>query len=210
MIVRSYAIDSKALDLSAVRKELLSHLKGEGDGKSHTWGYFPELKTDTAQYQRSTKLLENLHERLFPELDVDPAFVRIATAEPKSDFGGLHIDVSPGIGHQKHHVEGGILRILINIGDYPRKLLYSPLPLEELRKKYEIDIPEKSYSIINLPPEVPTKVLEIPPLEEGYVHVLCFRSDKVVHAGLTTEAGHFLASFGKVLPAADITRFFEQ
>ncbi len=210
IILRKYKIDCNNLKIELVKAELKRHLLGEGDHSSSTWGYFPELRPEKSEYSESIRLLQILQNNLFPDINVKPAFVRLATAEPISEFGGLHIDVSPGVSHKKLHRQGDILRILLNIGEYSRCLEYLPFDLPQLHEKYGLDISDNEYNIIHLPKGLKVSRLIIPPVEPDVIHVLAFRSNRIVHAGSTNNNGHFLASFGGVLPISHITKFFEQ
>lgn len=207
MILRKYEIDSRQLELEQARKELEDYIKTKADKTSYTWGYFPELN-DGENYSRSIRLLNTLKKRFLQSVNVQPAFVRLAISEPISDFGGFHIDVSPGIGHTKKYGDGDILRILFNIGEYPRTLEYCAVSLDKLSKKHGLEIPTDHYEAIDLPKNLIERI-EIPPFANNELWMLAFKSNQVVHSGTTNEKGHFLASFGGILPEQEIARFFE-
>lgn len=208
MVLKRYSFDTAKLPLKAARNELLQKI-AENSNDSNTWGYFPELKDDF--HYAASKALARAIERDIVSQDthiarypVDLAFVRLATTEPKSDFGGFHVDVSPGIAHEWSKTvdpNANILRILFNVHSAPRFLDYYPYDADDLQAK-GYDIPRNTYKILDFPDLKPQRIA-IPPIEKDAVYALQFLSDHVPHAGMTGDDGHFLVSFGGYIPSVN-------
>lgn len=203
MILREYRVDRAKLDFDAAHRELLAHIATRADD-SHTWGYFPELAPDLTEYPQSVRLAGQLEENLFdkePELrqqNYTLAFMRAASQEPVSEFGGLHIDVHAGIAHKRDAAvppESQIIRVLLNPYAYPRTLRYIAMTTTELRAR-GFDIPYERYQILRFPADIPTAQVEIPPLEDDRLYGLQFYSSLIPHAGITDQQGHFLIAYG--------------
>ncbi len=202
MSLRKYSVDTRTLNLPSVKRELIQLQRQYGDPESYTWGYFPELDPAPEDYLATTDFLAKFGKSVlqsveFNNVDIRVAFVRIATAEPLSSYGGMHIDVSRGVGHQSTTEREGrrIRRWLFVLGDQPRTLEYCPINKDELRNK-GVFIPENSYKIVDVPTTIPTTTIEIPPIESDGLYGLSFLSSDYVHAGRTTKSGHFLLALG--------------
>lgn len=129
--------------------------------------------------------------------------MRLALGRPRSEFGGLHVDVHAGVGHDWPDDvprESQILRLLINLGQSPRRVEYSPLTIEMLRHRHGMQISRQRYEVLRLPTGVPRCHVDIPAADEA-LWCLRFVSSIVPHAGHTDDQGHFLASFGGYLPS---------
>lgn len=192
------------LNQTACRKELERLIIDKSDGQSKTWGYFPEMNPDDREYPATLELIRAFEEQVIgcsPMLkgfELQLAFVRRATDEPRSNFGGFHVDASAGIGHQwpaDISLDSHVLRLLFNLDRSPRILEYCPLTSDDLRNN-GIDIARDHYEMLEFPKDVPIEKIKIPPIESDAVHGLMFISTKVPHAGKTTSAGHFLISYG--------------
>ena len=128
--------------LEAAQQELQRKVATESDGDSATWGFFPELDPDTSDYPACTALRtwfdkEFLSAPQLQSFELNLAFIRLATSEPQSSFGGLHIDASAGIDHlppkQRNPQDNAILRVLINLYHEPRELQYTTTSIKKLR-----------------------------------------------------------------------------
>lgn len=218
MVIEKFEFDTSALNLEAARRELEEKIDLLSDGDSQTWGYFPELNPNDAEYPQTIQLITGFQETV---IDQDPllrtlplklAFVRRAIAEPKSKFGGFHVDANAGISHvwpKDVPADNHVFRMLFNLGDVPRKLEYYPFTLNQLREK-GIDIPRDHYEMLKLPDDLPVHSTDIPPAEPGALYGLTFISTKVPHAGRTTGSGHFLISYGGYIDAAMLQRAFPE
>lgn len=150
---------------------------------------------------RAWWLTHNLEQYLLPALGrvaslLDLAFIRIARSKPLSEYGGFHIDVDKGVGHIKTRNDNSdILRVLINLGSFPREVLYVRESIENLRTQ-GFDIPEDRYKSVVVPEHIQQAKIQIPALTKDMVSVLQFRSNKVLHMGKTYAEGHFLALYG--------------
>ena len=202
--------------LRQAKEELEEKVVNFSDGQSETWGYFPELKPNIKEYP-ACKSLESYFENEFlglselAGLNLQMAFIRLAIREPKSAFGGMHVDVNTGIDHIKSFdyisLDCGILRVLINLSDSVRELKYCPLNLEELSKK-DIHINFDHYEVIQLPADIEIKKYSISPISKNIVHGLMFISSDYLHMGVTNQNGHFLLSYGGYVKKEKLKNFF--
>lgn len=192
MVLEKHTLDVNLELLSRARNELLMYTTNAETG---TWGYFPELK-DENTYHSSQALSDYLQFLLGKGLDWKLAFVRLATKEPRSEYGGFHIDVDLGIGHTKPAEFQGkeIVRALVNVGAVPRTLAYIDKTRDELAKEGYAINPNK-YEILKFSQDM-IKTIDIPPISEQNIWVLKFCSSQLPHFGLTDSRGHFLAAYG--------------
>lgn len=190
--------------IAAAQKELVQKVDQLSDGQSATWGFFPELNPEISDYPACVALkqlfdLQLLQLPVLQEFELHLAFIRLATSEPKSSFGGLHIDASAGIDHlppkDRRPEQDGILRVLINLYHEPRQLAYCPDSIPALRER-GVSIPDDHYEIIKLPPDVPLKNYLVKPVQSDRLRGIMFESSSVLHAGQTNQKGHFLLSYG--------------
>jgi hypothetical protein len=203
MSLEGYSFDPDRLRFEPAHQELLDHIRRNPDS-NHTWGYFPELNPSPVDYPACLRL-DSLMQTEIIDRHTDLrgqgfnlAFIRAATTEPVSEFGGMHIDVHPGVGHKPdpNMPEGAeIVRLLLNPFTSPRRLSYVPLTRIELAER-ETDVPRSHYKILELPDDIPIEAVEIPPLEEGQIFGLRFVSSLLPHAGITDSQGHFLVAYG--------------
>jgi hypothetical protein len=205
MVLSRWPVDVSTLNLDGARRELESLIRTSSDGISRQWGYFPDLDPDPAHYRQSRQLGHELAQLIPTFIDAPPlrlAFVRLALGRPRSEFGGLHVDVHAGIRHDWPDDvprESQILRLLINVGQSPRRVEYCPLTIEMLRQRHGMEISGHRYEVLQLPAGVPLCHVDIPAAGAA-IWCLRFVSSIVPHAGRTDDQGHFLASFGGYLP----------
>lgn len=219
IIQKFYVSDNTLKLLEESRSELEKLIRERSDGKSKTWGYFPELNPEVRDYPKTNLLAEefskeviNKHE-LLAKFPLQLAFVRRAISEPKSEFGGFHIDVNAGIGHEwpkDVSLEHEVLRLLFNLDIVPRTLAYYPYTLEDISKKTGIKLNRREYEILDLPPDLRIKKIDIPPREKNIIYGLAFISTQIPHAGETTASGHFLISFGGYSEIEKIKEVFQK
>lgn len=191
IVLEKYMI-GKDLDFLSAKNELFEYAS---NSDVWTWGYFPEINDDESKYPQCIKL-KKWFDSFVDDSDHKLTFIRLAIKEPKSEFGGFHIDADAGAGHSKHsYFEGKeVLRILINCGTFPRKLGFVDKTRDELIKE-GFDIPSDKYKILKFPEEM-IKTIDIPSREEGYIWVLKFWASIIPHFGLTDKNGHFLVAYG--------------
>jgi hypothetical protein len=69
-----------------------------------------------------------------------------------------------------------------------------------------VSVPRGDYQVVELPPDVPVEVVEIPGLQPGALHALAFQASVVPHVGVDGPDGHFLASYEAVTTRPVSTR----
>jgi len=215
--IERYEFPIEKLPIGAAQSELEKYIKDRSDADSNTWGYFPETKPDDTEYPATVSFVNAFERELLSKVDdlkdvnVQLAFVRRATAEPVSNFGGFHIDASAGISHawpEDVPKDMQVLRMLFNIGDQPRKLEFYPHTVEQLRQK-GIIIPRDHYVMLNdLSQSLKTESIDIPPIEDNALYGLTFVSTMVPHAGKTSGEGHFLISYGAYITNQRVARAY--
>lgn len=179
--------------LADARRELehLAHVRA--DAASATWGYFPDYTDPDDSAYAACQALEDALNTVLPLDEMRLAFLRVALREPKSEFGGLHIDVHDGVGHERPaHIDedAEIVRALVNLGDHPRRLAYLPGGRDELGA-----IDRHRYAVLNVDP-ARLRHIDIPPFDGKTIWMLRFWSSVIPHAGVTDDRGHFLAAYG--------------
>lgn len=205
MVLEKYQLDFDYVYFNNAYMELLHKSKRNGAG---TWGYYPELPGNTkGQYPHCHNLGEMIHKLLISKLcnDVernpDLAFIKMSEGSLPGSYGGLHVDVTSGIGvYQDDENNAGmdILRSIINLHKKPRVLKYIDIPKTELRK-LGVKIEGRKYHPIDIPENIVTKTIEIPAIGERCVWLVKFWSNIVPHVGVTNECGHFVAGFGQYI-----------
>ncbi|MBI2499426.1 hypothetical protein HYV88_04255 [Candidatus Woesearchaeota archaeon] len=202
MILERYRVPNIEWSIEEAYRELKEHLSRSEDS-SHTWGYFPQYCEDESQYPKCIALGNRLQEGLvnklpFPESSMSLSFVRLADNRPVSEYGGMHVDVNPGIGHRRDpSVDGSldILRLILNLGNHSRIIEHIPLTRDSLLK-LGYDIPKDNYRILRFSKGTRRHRIEIPAREADTIYGLKFWSSQVPHAGITDDRGHFVAAFG--------------
>lgn len=203
LVLEKYQIDFDYTYISKAYSELF--MKSKVNGTS-TWGYYPELAGNTKeQYPYSYKLGEMIYESIVSKLhhdnerNFDLAFIKMSKGSMAGSYGGVHVDVTSGIGvHQANEENAGmdILRIIINLHIEPRILKYIDMPKNTLQS-LGVKIDEREYHPINIPENIVTKTLKIPAINKGYIWLVKFWSNIVPHVGQTNERGHFIAGYGQ-------------
>jgi len=90
-----------------------------------------------------------------------------------------------------------LARLLINLAPTPRAFRYAAVDRFQLARR-GLGVPRSDYKVVELPPDVPIELIEIPALEPDAVHALAFWASVVPHVGLDGPDGHFLASYEAV------------
>ena len=112
---------------------------------------------------------------------------------------GFHLDTHPQINGDGRE----LARLLINLADVPRRFRYASIDRFELARR-GLRVPRSDYQVVELPPEVETRTIEIRPRRPGLVHALRFWASVIPHVGVEDERGHFLASYEAVAPISPI------
>lgn len=125
-----FVFDRKLIDLA--KRELKNKID-EMEGESFTWGYFSEFG-GAENYPSCVKLANSFNDLFNGELDWKLAFVRLAVDEPRSDFGGMHVDVNIGISHEKPESfkDKEVARVLINLHEFSRRVRFCFVGRDEL------------------------------------------------------------------------------
>ena len=193
--------------VSAARDELLE--RGSAGPEGFRWGYLLGVEGETAdRLPASSGLAARLRdEAVAPEgrasgRDYSLSFLKVAAGRPPESSEGVHYD---GFHLDTHpEVDGGgpeLARLLFNLADAPRRFRYAATDRFELaRRGYEV--PRSDYQVVDLPADVETAVIEIPPRTADLVHALRFWASVVPHVGVEDERGHFLASYEAVAPVS--------
>jgi hypothetical protein len=183
------------------RAELLDHA-AKPDGAPFRFGYLLGVELDRLA---QLPAVERLH-RLLSEEVVEPGyalsfFKTTVGAAPAVDegvhFDGFHLDTHPEIRGDSDGVE--LARLLINLATTPRSFRYAAIDRFELARRGRA-VPRSDYQVVELPPDVPVREIELPGLEADTVHALAFWASVVPHVGSDGPEGHFLASYEAVRP----------
>jgi hypothetical protein len=181
------------------REELLGR-GGSPPGAAFRFGYLLGVELDELASLPAVARLE----RFLREHVVEPgyalSFLKTTTgAAPEAEegvhFDGFHLDTHPEIRRDEDGVE--LARLLINLAPTPRAFRYAAADRFELGRR-GLPVPRSDYQVVELPPDVPIEVIEIPPLEPSGVHALAFWASVVPHVGMDGPDGHFLASYEAV------------
>ena len=216
--IERFEFDLSTLPLNETQAELEAYIASKSDGESQTWGYFPEMQPDPADYPATSQLITDFNEQvinkyiLLKAQDPQLAFVRRAIAEPQSNFGGVHVDACAGIGHTwPTNVDQSleVWRMLFNLDTTARTLEYFPMTTADLAEKGLV-VSKDHYEMLNLPEDLKHQTIDIPAREENAIYGLSFVSTWIPHAGRTTKEGHFLISYGSYIDTDVIKQVFQK
>lgn len=203
MELGEYRLPFAAFYLRQAQEELESMITPESN---HTWAYLPGHKPeDWKTYPKNSELAELLDEGLITQNrsrsdTFKLAFIRVATEEPGTEFGGLHVDVDIGVGHKRDPevpvASKEITRLLFNASYLvPRTLQWADTTRDLLLQR-GIEVSGEVYSPLDLPEDVQRHLVDIPPRTADSIFGLKFVSSQVPHQGLTDGSGHFLIAYG--------------
>lgn len=205
MVLESYPLEFNYTYIHDAYSELSKKCK---ENEMGTWGYFPELPENTKeQYPHCYILGKVIYEHIISKMrhkaegKQELAFIKMSEGSLAGSYGGLHVDVTSGVGiYQANKENAGkdILRCIINLHQAPRVLKYVEVPKKKLQT-LGVKIDEKEYRPINLPEDIDTKSVEIPGVRSDKIWLIKFWSNIVPHVGETDERGHFVAGFGQYL-----------
>lgn len=185
--------------------QAFSELEFRADDESnHTWGYFPAY-AQSEDYPQASALAGSIETHVLSEgslrsQDFKLAFIRVATAEPDARFGGLHVDVDIGVGHQRDPETYGenqeIIRLLFNASrKVPRRLEWAETTRDQLNNR-GVNVSGDRYEALELSKDIPIHAADIPPRTDHSIFGLRFLSSQIPHRGVTDGRGHFLIAYG--------------
>ncbi len=200
MILKKFTLDSLDSLLKKAYTELYKFEQEKSDQKC-IWGFFPGFEEGERdlypQCFKLKKLLDKNFTRITGQADrMELSFIKIASKKPPVEFGGLHLDTDVSSTEDSSH-QGHILRLILNLGTYPRDLKYTKYTATQL-KAMGVEIARGEYRPINLPANIPTSVVKIPPRNRDTLSGLLFWASEIPHVGLTNEHGYFIAGYGGV------------
>jgi hypothetical protein len=185
--------------LEAARAELLDRGTPDRDAPFR-WGYL--LGVDGLDVRSALPLASRLDE-LLREQAVDPEYslsflkTSIGAAPEVSEgvhYDGFHLDTHPEIVD-----DGGpeLARVLINLAPERRTLRIAKTDRFELAAR-GLPIHRGDYQVVDLPGDIETTTIDIPPSQSDTVHALQFFASVIPHVGVDKRSGHFLASYEAV------------
>ncbi len=141
MTLETHQLDFPVEFIESARDELFRYEQERSEQKC-IWGYFPGLEKDERElYPHCIRLAEALRAYFIKRgdwTDQEPtlSFIKLASSKPVMQFGGLHVDDKVNATDiPASHSQKKILRTIINLGDYPRKLMHTKLSADELRSR---------------------------------------------------------------------------
>ena len=192
---------------ASARAELLDRGR-EPAGAAFRFGYLLGVELEALPGLPALARLDGLlrehvvepgYELSFFKTTVGPA----PAVEEGVHFGGFHLDTHPDIRCDSDGVE--LARLLVNLAPTPRAFRYAAIDRFELARR-GVSVPRGDYQVVELPPDVPVEVVEIPGLQPGALHALAFQASVVPHVGVDGPDGHFLASYEAVTTRPVSTR----
>jgi hypothetical protein len=184
------------------REELLDRGGAAGDD-AFRFGYLLGIERAALPGLPAVARLERLLRERVVEPDYTLSFFKTtAGAAPEVregvHFDGFHLDTHPDIRSDDQGVE--LARLLINLAPTPRAFRYAAIDRFELARR-GLRVPRSDYQVVELPPDVPVRMVEIPGVEPHAVHALAFWASVVPHVGSDGPDGHFLVSYEAVAPS---------
>lgn len=184
--------------LEQARRELLTDDRAPAGG--FRCGFLLGVEADAASHPACLELAETVRSRLLAdterrhELEFRFSFYKLAEGVPPSAdqgplFEGPHLDSHPALTDSTE-----LLRLLVNLSEYPRRFLYCCVDRSALSAR-GIPCGRQEFLPIQLPPRIETRVIEIPGRTDGSVHALRFLASAIPHVGLNDPPEHFLVSF---------------
>lgn len=185
MNLEKYTLNFSQQIILNAREELYKYEQEKSEMKC-IWGYFPDLPGNNPELYPKCVVLKKhldayLRSRLGNENQLTMSFLKLASRKAEIEFGGLHLDDRPAPADEPD-TTSRILRLIINLGDFPRRLNYSK--------------PVKERELFNHNKNIPTEMIDIPERNNNLVWALKFWSSEVPHVGVTDEHGYFIAAYG--------------
>jgi hypothetical protein len=180
------------------REELLAS-GGPANEAGFRWGYLLGVDAGRrAELPLASRLDELLRDRLV-EPGFSLSFLKAAEGPPPEVDAGVHYDGFHLDTHPELTDDSGpeLARILVNLAPFPRSFRFAKTDRFELARR-GLPVHRGDYQVVELPDDVETELIEIPPYENGTLWSLRFWASVVPHVGLEGPEGHFLASYERV------------
>jgi hypothetical protein len=185
--------------VEGAREELLDRGTPNRDAPFR-WGYLlgvdkPDVRAALPLACRLDDLLRE--QAVAPEYSL--SFLKTSTGRaPQVNEGvhydGFHLDTHPEIVDDSG---AELARVLINLAPERRTLRIARTDRFELAAR-GLPIHRGDYQAVNLPDDIETGTIDIPPIDDATVHALQFFASAIPHAGVDNGGGHFLASYEAV------------
>jgi hypothetical protein len=197
--VVSFAVNLPDGLVAAAREELLDRGTPDRDAPFR-WGYLlgvdgPDVRVALPLASRLDDLLRE--QAVPPEYSLSFLKTSAGRAPETSEgvhYDGFHLDTHPEIVDDSGPE---LARVLINLAPERRTLRIAKTDRFELAAR-GLPIHRGDYQVVDLPDDVETGTIDIPPIEDGRVHALQFFASVIPHVGVDNGAGHFLASYEAV------------
>jgi hypothetical protein len=205
--VVSFPLRMPAELAAGARAELLDRGREPADA-AFRFGYLLGVELDALPGLPALARLDGLLREHVVEPDYELSFFKTTVghapeAEEGVHFDGFHLDTHPDIRSDSDGVE--LARLLINLAPTPRAFRYAAIDRFELAR-LGVSVPRSDYQVVELPPEVEVRTIQIPPLQPDALHALGFQASVVPHVGVDGPDGHFLASYEAVTTRPRSTR----
>jgi hypothetical protein len=184
---------------ATARAELLDRGR-EPAGAEFRFGYLLGVELDALPELPALARLDGMLREHVVEPGYELSFFKTTVgqapeAEEGVHFDGFHLDTHPDIRSDADGVE--LARLLINLAPTPRAFRHAAIDRFELARR-GVSVPRSDYQVVELPPDVPVEVIEIPGVQPDGLHALAFEASVVPHVGVDGPDGHFLASYEAV------------
>lgn len=198
IVLEEHGVDLEPGLLARARSELLEC--APGDSGSFRSGFLLGVQADVATHPACVELAASLHEKMLLHLELEHglefalSFYKLAEGSPpRADEGpfyeGPHLDTHPAL---TESVE--LLRLLVNLSEYPRRFLYATSDRWTLAVQ-GVRYGRREFAMLELPPWTETRVVEIPGRTRTSVYALKFLASAIPHVGLNDQPEQFLMSF---------------
>jgi hypothetical protein len=187
-------------ELAATARDELLDRGREPAGAAFRFGYLLGVELDALPSLPALARLDALLREHVVEPGYELSFFKTTTGrapevEEGVHYDGFHLDTHPDIRSDDQGVE--LARLLINLAPTPRAFRYAAIDRFELARM-GVRVPRADYQVVDLPPAVEVRTIEIPPLRPDCVSALAFQASVVPHVGSDGPEGHFLASYEAV------------
>jgi hypothetical protein len=193
-------------DLDAAEQELL-HRAPRGHGPFQ-WGYLLGVERPTVSFPHVDLIDRALVDAIDSMTEVDGlafalSFFKVAAGPPPSEASGVHFDGFHFDTHPDITADAGVEldRVLINLAEFPRRIRYALTTRFDLARR-GLPIDRGDYQVVELPADVDTREVVIPPRSHATVHGLRFLASVVPHVGVDDD-GYFLASYERIQPITE-------